>query len=755
MSQQKISIIVPVYNEEKYLLQFIKALLTKVKNIPSIKKIVFIDDGSQDSTGKILSAFKKNPLIKIIKHQKNQGKGAALRSGVNAVKDKNFDAFIFIDGDNQHDPIHLPDFIDSLKNNQIVFGYRKLGKKIPFIRKLGNNIARFIFRNFFHIHRKDLLCGYMAFRKEILPQLQWRSDDYGVETELSAIVGLKKLPFKEIKVNTIYLDTKKGVNLFDASLIFSKIPYWYLRYDRSKIYFLFSFISILVIYFLLSFKAPFSTRTLIPNLEPYPDSLYYATPAWNFIHGKGFNMLFGTYFVKQVVPPLYSLLLLPFFAVFRDVRSFYFANLLLMFGSIFFLTLIIKKLFGNKITDFIALIFLLFLFVSNFYIYMLPAYLLAENITIFFVIFSFYLLSSDVTKTKSLLSGGIGILFWFVKFSNLPLGFIFYFLYLLKILSKNNRKYFVYFFSSLITFGSIFLVYALTSQIFAGHKNLQSNASFSIKYFQPNVKFYLENLLGKNARFLWFEEKMLSPLVSLLAISGVITGLFSKKSRLLLFYILSFFFALIGFMCFFYSQDTRFIIALYPLIIILIGIFFQPLVKKFSPIFLVSFLIVILIGLLFVKGFNQRKDERMIMTFKKQVGLNFKYREDPWYYMAIQDFNNFFANEDGKKIYLGTFLPPFLVNFYTNGYYHYLPLTLGQDFFPEKDGLAEKMKVKSIQEYYRQLLLDGNKIYITNIYSNNLRQWREDFDLLLTQFNYKLVRRGCLETCNLFELTLK
>ena len=190
-SLSKIALLVPVYNEEKYLRKFLENLLREVKKFRIIRKIVIINDGSSDKTTSILSSYKNNALLKIITHHTNQGKGSALRSGLNAIRNNNYDAYIFMDADNQHSPTLLPTFIDALRSDSIVFGYRELGKKSPLIRKLGNNIARFIFRNFFHIKRRDLLCGYMAFRKEVLSKLKWQSKDYGIETELSSIISTK------------------------------------------------------------------------------------------------------------------------------------------------------------------------------------------------------------------------------------------------------------------------------------------------------------------------------------------------------------------------------------------------------------------------------------------------------------------------------------------------------------------------------------------------------------------------------------
>ncbi len=224
----KISIIIPVYNEEKYLPDFLKELINQTKNNPAIEHIIFVNDGSTDNTNDILTHAQKNfKKITVVNNKKNTGKGSALRKGLTQADHFKSDAVIFMDGDGQHDPRHIPDFIANLDTFPIVFGYRELKRDVPAIRRIGNNIAHFIIRNIFNIKRKgDILCGYFAVRKDIFDKIKWHSNDYGVEAEISAIVGRKNIPFKEIRVKTIYLDRNKGVNLFDALLILLHIPYW-------------------------------------------------------------------------------------------------------------------------------------------------------------------------------------------------------------------------------------------------------------------------------------------------------------------------------------------------------------------------------------------------------------------------------------------------------------------------------------------------------------------------------------------------
>jgi len=224
----KIDIIVPVYNESLFIKLFLDDLF-KEGSLGLIRNVIIIDDGSTDSTPKIIKNYKNKRII-FIRYSKNHGKGYAMRVGLEAAKKSKADAVIFMDGDRQHDPKHLLKFIKSLSKFELVFGYRNLTKDTPYLRKLGNKIVRFLFQTFFNIKRHDVLCGFMAMRSQVFDKIIWESNDYGVEIEISAIVGKKRVSFKEILIDTLYLDIKKGVTLIKAFFISLKIPYWYFKY---------------------------------------------------------------------------------------------------------------------------------------------------------------------------------------------------------------------------------------------------------------------------------------------------------------------------------------------------------------------------------------------------------------------------------------------------------------------------------------------------------------------------------------------
>ena len=221
----KIFVIVPVYNEEDRAIETINAILSEV-NI----SIIVIDDGSTDNSYEMIKdEFKTDKRVIIYDHVINLGKGAAMKTGMKIAWKMGGEAVIFIDADGQHNPKYLPKFIEELEKYPIVFGYRPLDKKSPWIRRNGNKFAGWLIGVLFDVKRKDLLCGFLGFRKDVYKKINWKSNRYGIETEMATRVGKNKIPFSEVKIDTIYIDKYKGVTIFDAFKILVKIPFWYIN----------------------------------------------------------------------------------------------------------------------------------------------------------------------------------------------------------------------------------------------------------------------------------------------------------------------------------------------------------------------------------------------------------------------------------------------------------------------------------------------------------------------------------------------
>lgn len=217
------AVIVPVYNEGNRAIDLINNILKH-----QYLSIIVVNDGSVDDSEKLLKEnFGVNKRVMILNHIINLGKGAAMKTGVKYAWNKGIKTVVFIDSDGQHNPKLLTKFFNELRKVDLVFGYRKLTKEMPFIRKWGNMGAKWLLKMLFGLDRKEFLCGYLGFNKKIYKKIKWTSSRYGVETEIATKVSKNKLAYKEILIDTIYVDKYKGVSLMDAVKVLFKIPLWY------------------------------------------------------------------------------------------------------------------------------------------------------------------------------------------------------------------------------------------------------------------------------------------------------------------------------------------------------------------------------------------------------------------------------------------------------------------------------------------------------------------------------------------------
>ncbi|GAB4028114.1 MAG: glycosyltransferase family 2 protein [Candidatus Microgenomates bacterium] len=214
----KTYIVIPAYNEAKYLGRFLEKLKQVTKNI------IVVDDGSRDKT----TALGKTHGVTVLTHMTNLGKGAALKTGCEyAFKKLGADAVIIMDGDDQHDPADITQFKAALKNEaEIVLGVRALDSSMPLSRLLGNKLMSVLVNLLFGRYIADIPSGFKAMTKKAYRQLQWHSSGYEVETELAVRIAKSQLNYVEVPISTIYHGKEYGFNLLDAFAILIKIPFW-------------------------------------------------------------------------------------------------------------------------------------------------------------------------------------------------------------------------------------------------------------------------------------------------------------------------------------------------------------------------------------------------------------------------------------------------------------------------------------------------------------------------------------------------
>lgn len=212
----KIFAVIPAYNEE-----------TNIRNIISetkkyIKNIIVVDDGSKDKTSE---KSKKEGVI-VLKHIINLGKGAALKTGCDYALKHGADKIIVLDADAQHEPSQIPDFLKQLENADVVLGYRKPNKEMPFILKYGNWFINKITKLLYGINLHDTQCGYRAFTSDAYKKIRWKASNYSMESEMIANIGKRNLKYKEMPIKTIYADKYKGTTIIDGIKIVCNLFWW-------------------------------------------------------------------------------------------------------------------------------------------------------------------------------------------------------------------------------------------------------------------------------------------------------------------------------------------------------------------------------------------------------------------------------------------------------------------------------------------------------------------------------------------------
>lgn len=209
---QKISAVIPAYNEAR----FIADVISRAKK--HVDHVVVVDDGSTDETAEIAA---KNGAILIV-HERNMGKWIALRDGFKKALEISSDLIVQLDGDGQHDPDEIPKFIDALKEFDVVVGYRSK-KGMPLIRRFSNFITTAMLRMFFSLNISDSQCGYRAYRREALAKLM-NVEAKGFEGETASLILAKRLGLRigEVQIKTIYGQEKSKMKVVRDTYRFLK-----------------------------------------------------------------------------------------------------------------------------------------------------------------------------------------------------------------------------------------------------------------------------------------------------------------------------------------------------------------------------------------------------------------------------------------------------------------------------------------------------------------------------------------------------
>ena len=211
----KTCVVIPTYNEEKA----IGGLIDKIRGLGL--DIVIVDDGSTDNTVKI--AGEKG--VALISNKVNEGKGTSLIKGFKYSLDKGFDAVVCMDGDGQHLPEEIPNFIRIAEHsNGSIFVGNRMSKtrNMPLLRILTNKFMSWLISQVARQKIYDTQCGFRLIKSDVLRKVSLRTSKFEIESEL--LIEASRLGFKieSVPIKSVYAGEKSQINPFLDTIRFIK-----------------------------------------------------------------------------------------------------------------------------------------------------------------------------------------------------------------------------------------------------------------------------------------------------------------------------------------------------------------------------------------------------------------------------------------------------------------------------------------------------------------------------------------------------
>jgi glycosyltransferase involved in cell wall biosynthesis len=204
----KLSIVIPIYNERETL----ETLIAKVNAVDYDKEILLIDDFSTDGTREILKSYENKENFQVLYHNRNQGKGAALRTGFSNV---NGDIIIIQDADLEYNPADYGTLIEPIMDGRadVVYGSRFLGgphRVLFFWHSIGNMVLTTFSNMLTNVNLTDMETGYKVFTKKVNDTLTFKCDRFGFEPEFTAKVAKNNFRIFEVPISYNGRDYSEG-----------------------------------------------------------------------------------------------------------------------------------------------------------------------------------------------------------------------------------------------------------------------------------------------------------------------------------------------------------------------------------------------------------------------------------------------------------------------------------------------------------------------------------------------------------------
>jgi glycosyltransferase involved in cell wall biosynthesis len=220
----KLSIIMPVYNEIETIAEIVRRVQAVQLTVPVgygadndsavafDREIVLVDDGSTDGTQEVLHALEGEPDVTIVVHERNQGKGGAVRTGLQHASG---DVIVIQDADLEYDPRDYPALLQPIAEGraQVVYGSRFRGgptKTMFFWHMIGNRFLTLVTNLLYNTILSDMETGYKAFTQEVAEQLDLRARGWGFDPEITAQILKRGYRIYEVPISYTGREFEEG-----------------------------------------------------------------------------------------------------------------------------------------------------------------------------------------------------------------------------------------------------------------------------------------------------------------------------------------------------------------------------------------------------------------------------------------------------------------------------------------------------------------------------------------------------------------